>query len=385
MADCNNCSSYLSSEDIIRRSVKCSGGSVAFIGSNVNQNKPEIANINTSAVTDIGFTIAANIVTHGLETTVVIEYGLTTEYGYIQSVVTGSPLSVDGAISSNLTGLDQNSTYHFRIKAVNSDGIKYSNDNIQTTTNIRFLIPVIGRTGITPSSGSLQITCSSNVTPTTTGGVTISTTRSADYDNTLHTITVNCANDSSGTIIFPDRSKVVSLGNHRGIYAPNIGVYSGNNTTSPLLNFDIDDIPQSVQKILIQQNTLITINGTIDLWSELTYIVLDNDGVTWSNASNLSGQLNRISFKSSNLNYTGLGINSASNVVVFELLKYRLTKMSSADMVIMLTQLTNRTGTLPETIVINDYADYASPPIAVTNAVAALKAAKSITTINLGA
>jgi hypothetical protein len=33
MADCNNCSSYLSSEDIIRRSVKCSGGSVAFIGS----------------------------------------------------------------------------------------------------------------------------------------------------------------------------------------------------------------------------------------------------------------------------------------------------------------------------------------------------------------
>ena len=36
MADCNNCSSYLSSEDIIRRSVKCIGGSVAFIGSNVN-------------------------------------------------------------------------------------------------------------------------------------------------------------------------------------------------------------------------------------------------------------------------------------------------------------------------------------------------------------
>ena len=36
MADCNNCSSYLSSEDIIRRSVKCSGGSLAFIGSNVN-------------------------------------------------------------------------------------------------------------------------------------------------------------------------------------------------------------------------------------------------------------------------------------------------------------------------------------------------------------
>ena len=42
MADCNNCSSYLSSEDIIRRSVKCSGGSVAFIGSNVNQNLSDL-------------------------------------------------------------------------------------------------------------------------------------------------------------------------------------------------------------------------------------------------------------------------------------------------------------------------------------------------------
>lgn len=43
MADCNTCSSYLSSEDIIRRSVKCSGGSVAFIGSNVNPLPPENA------------------------------------------------------------------------------------------------------------------------------------------------------------------------------------------------------------------------------------------------------------------------------------------------------------------------------------------------------
>lgn len=48
MADCNNCSSYLSSEDIIRRSVKCSGGSVAFIGSNVNLGYSKYANYLTS-------------------------------------------------------------------------------------------------------------------------------------------------------------------------------------------------------------------------------------------------------------------------------------------------------------------------------------------------
>ena len=49
MADCNNCSSYLSSEDIIRRSVKCSGGSVAFIGSLLNP-EPEIPALNTSVL-----------------------------------------------------------------------------------------------------------------------------------------------------------------------------------------------------------------------------------------------------------------------------------------------------------------------------------------------
>jgi hypothetical protein len=67
------------------------------------------------------------------------------------------------------------------------------------------------------------------------------------------------------------------------------------------------------------------------------------------------------------------------------LTNYRIAKMSSADMVTLLTQMTNRTGTLPATITINDYADYASPPTEVTNAVAALKAAKSITTVSLGA
>jgi hypothetical protein len=58
--------------------------------------------------------------------------------------------------------------------------------------------------------------------------------------------------------------------------------------------------------------------------------------------------------------------------------------MSSADMVTLLTQMTNRTGSLPTTITINDYADYALRPQAVTDAVEALKAAKSITSVVLG-
>jgi shikimate 5-dehydrogenase len=59
--------------------------------------------------------------------------------------------------------------------------------------------------------------------------------------------------------------------------------------------------------------------------------------------------------------------------------------MSSVDMITLLTQMTGRTGTLPATVTINDYADYASPPAEVVTAVNLLKATKSITTCNLGA
>ncbi len=67
------------------------------------------------------------------------------------------------------------------------------------------------------------------------------------------------------------------------------------------------------------------------------------------------------------------------------LINYRVGKMSSADILTLLDSLTNRAGSLPATITINDYADYASPPQTVVDAVAALKTAKSITTVNLGA
>jgi len=66
------------------------------------------------------------------------------------------------------------------------------------------------------------------------------------------------------------------------------------------------------------------------------------------------------------------------------LLNYRIAKMTSAQMVLLLDSMRTKTGTFPTTVTINDYADYASPPAEVVAAVDALKAAKSITTVNLG-
>ena len=62
-------------------------------------------------------------------TTVTFEYGLNTSYG---SEVTAdeSPLtgSTSTAVSADVTGLSASTTYHFRVKAVNSEGTTYGSD-----------------------------------------------------------------------------------------------------------------------------------------------------------------------------------------------------------------------------------------------------------------
>ena len=69
-----------------------------------------------------------------LSTTITFEYGLTTAYG---STIAATPSPVTGNSSTSvgavISGLNSNTIYHFRIKAVNSLGTTYGNDAIFTT------------------------------------------------------------------------------------------------------------------------------------------------------------------------------------------------------------------------------------------------------------
>ena len=72
---------------------------------------------------------------NGLETTVTYEYGLTDSYG---SSIQPNPATYNGVMILNpnqlkVTGLSPNTTYHFRMKAENSEGIAYSEDQTFTT------------------------------------------------------------------------------------------------------------------------------------------------------------------------------------------------------------------------------------------------------------
>ena len=186
----------------------------------------------------------------------------------------------------------------------------------------------------------------------------------------LRTIYLKC---TTGTALmtFSDASKLIRWGdqiNQGWVGDTNCASVSGTVTALPLINFymygncDLTGaMPNSITSLRFGSTSKWTYSGALP--NSLTYV------------ASYAGLLD----------WTGLSIGSGGNIDHLSLSNYRQAKMSSADMVTLLTQMTNRTGTLPSSVTINDYADYASPPAEVVNAVNALKTAKSITTVNLGA
>lgn len=87
---------------------------------------------NTSAATNIYSPVAilnGSVNANYLPTTVVFEYGISTNYGNTVNA-TQTPLSGNTLtnVSANLNGLTVGVTYHFRVRATNSIGTVYGND-----------------------------------------------------------------------------------------------------------------------------------------------------------------------------------------------------------------------------------------------------------------
>jgi uncharacterized protein (TIGR02145 family) len=82
---------------------------------------------------------------NSLSTTVSFEYGTTTSYGQeviaIQSPETGSDMV---NVSAYLTGLTFGTTYHFRVKAVNTSGTVYGGDMVLTTLVFNIVTDIDG-------------------------------------------------------------------------------------------------------------------------------------------------------------------------------------------------------------------------------------------------
>jgi uncharacterized protein (TIGR02145 family) len=97
---------------------------------------PIVTTVTATGLSSSGATLNGTVNGNGLSTTISFEYGLTASYG---QAATATPGQVPGngtySVNAILTGLTQGTTYHFRIKAVNSAGTSYGYDLPFTTTN----------------------------------------------------------------------------------------------------------------------------------------------------------------------------------------------------------------------------------------------------------
>jgi len=96
---------------------------------------PSVSTQGATLITSLTARLYCNVNANYLSTVVTFEYGTTVSYG---STVTAYQSPVSGntniLVSADLSGLTEGTTYHFRVKAVNSLGTTYSDDMIFTTS-----------------------------------------------------------------------------------------------------------------------------------------------------------------------------------------------------------------------------------------------------------
>jgi phosphodiesterase/alkaline phosphatase D-like protein len=155
-----------------------------------------------SAVTDPASAVGATTATvngrvnaNNTTTTVTFEYGLDTNYGNtaaaVPSPVTGSSIT---AVSSGLTLLAPNTTFHYRVKAENTGNTVYGTDMTFTTGP---LPPTADTTAATAVSGS---------------GATLNGTVNANNDSTTVTFQYGTT-PAYGTTVTADQSPVTGASN----------------------------------------------------------------------------------------------------------------------------------------------------------------------------
>jgi RHS repeat-associated protein len=124
----------------------------------------------TSSAIDIGLstaTLRGSVNPNGTTTAAFFEYGLTTSYGNTTDYATGLTGNSSIAIQSSLTGLNSNTTYHFRMVALNSEG-QWGWGNDQAFTTASAVLPVVttlAATLIATTSAQLNGTVNPNGRP----------------------------------------------------------------------------------------------------------------------------------------------------------------------------------------------------------------------------
>ncbi len=161
---------------------------------------PTVATNAASSLNATGATLNGTVNANNSSTTVTFEYGLTMGYGTPISATPGTVTGLTGtSVSKAITGLDPNTTYHYRVVGVNSAGTSNGSDQSFHTS---ILQPTV--TSISPLSGPIGGGTTVTITGTNLSGATAVSfggTAATGYTvNSATQITATAPAGSAGTV-----------------------------------------------------------------------------------------------------------------------------------------------------------------------------------------
>jgi phosphodiesterase/alkaline phosphatase D-like protein len=181
---------------------------------------PIVSTLDATALQTTGATLNGLVNASYLSTTVTFEYGLTASYG---STATASQSPVTGSTSTNvsavITGLNPGSTYHFRVKTVNTIGTTYGDDKTFLTPGQVPTATTLAATDAQTTSGTFNGTVNANLLSstvtfeyglTTAYGSTVTATQSPVTGSTVTNVSANVTGLVPGTV-YHFRVKAVNV------------------------------------------------------------------------------------------------------------------------------------------------------------------------------
>ena len=123
---------------------------------------PTVGAPDVTGVTATAASIGATVNPQGAETSYVVNYGTTTDYGQQTDSFDAGSSTTDQAVSVTLQGLSPSTTYHVQVAATNSAGTTMSSDATFTTTAALLMVNTTSDLAPTEGecSGPPQVPCS---------------------------------------------------------------------------------------------------------------------------------------------------------------------------------------------------------------------------------
>jgi phosphodiesterase/alkaline phosphatase D-like protein len=232
---------------------------------------PPTAVTNTaSSVGTTGATLNGTVNANNDSTTVTFEYGLDTSYGTTvtadQSPVTGS---MDTVVSIAITGLNTNTTYHYRVVAQNAGGTTYGSDMTFTTGITAPTATTNAASGIGTTGATLNGTVNANGDSTT---VTFEYGLNTNYGRTVNANpgTVTGSSDTAVNVTVSQLSPNMTY--HFRVVAVN----GGGTTYGADMTFTTGPGPDVVTEAASAVGTdSATLNGTVNANNDSTAVTFE--------------------------------------------------------------------------------------------------------------